>query len=125
MKIYVAAASLEIPRARRVMSALEKAGHTITHDWTTSVDMFSDGCSTGELEWCALSDYYGVTHADALLLLSPVRPSTGAWVELGIALAAGCRVMIAGGCNCIFAHHPKAERFADDYAAIQALGGAL
>lgn len=124
MKIYVAASSKEIPRARAVMDALEKVGHTITHDWTTSVDMYRDDVTESQLTVCAIDDYYGVVWADCLLLLAPMTPSTGSWVELGLALAANKRVIVAGGNakQCIFFSHPDVEWFPTDERAATFLG---
>ena len=126
MRIYVAASSLERhTRARPAIRALERAGHTVTHDWTHSVDMLSDNCLSSELRACALDDFYGVHQADCLLLLSPMMPSKGAWVELGIALAGGKRVIVAGTCDCIFTWLPGVEIVATDCEALARLGGRL
>lgn len=119
--VYVAGASSErAERAGPVSRALEKAGYQITHDWTKAVDMHGannehGSLSAEEMSSCARDDYEGVQIADIFVLLAPQKPSTGAWAELGIALAYGCRIFIAGPCDkCIFTWLPECRKFDTD-----------
>ena len=119
--VYVAGASSERhERAKPVMSALSKAGYLITHDWTEGVDLHGANNEHGtlsqeDMEACAWEDYWGVAESDILVLLAPEKPSTGAWVELGIALAKKRKILSAGPCDqCIFAWLPGCAKFATD-----------
>jgi hypothetical protein len=130
-KVYVAGASSERnERAKHVMAALKAAGYVITHDWTTSVDMncgpdHQPIVDDATLTKCAEDDYLGVVVADIFVLLAPQNASTGAWVELGIALGklGPARIYIAGDISkCIFALLiPKHHRFATDVQLIEYL----
>ncbi|NJN63544.1 MAG: hypothetical protein HC882_00825 [Acidobacteria bacterium] len=88
MKFYVAGASAEWQRARRVMDELEKFGHYITYDWTES---FAEGANNSVLSLnqaiaFSSADQDAVARADVLLLLVPSDGlfTTGAWTELGV-----------------------------------------
>lgn len=128
LSVYVAGASSErMFRAQPVISALAKAGYKITHDWTTAVDMHGANNEHGtltaeELAACAHEDFWGVRSADVFVLLSPEKPSTGAWAELGIALMSGCAIFIAGKCeHCIFSWLPQCRKFETDEAVVEFL----
>lgn len=112
MRVYVATKFEAKDRARRVMRALEDAGHEITHDWTRE----EDGDGEDFLRACALADLAGVLSSDALVLL--VEPGMrGAFVELGAALARGVRVVVSGETPCIFASLADARVPNDDEVA--------
>jgi hypothetical protein len=88
MKIYVAASSREIDRAEAAMAYDRGRGHTIGFDWT--VDMRKNAVPDRDLDAVsarkyALKDMDGIAASDALLFLSPVQPTKGAWWELGFA----------------------------------------
>lgn len=126
--VYVAGASSERhERVKPVMEALRRAGFIITHDWTEAVDMHGANNEHGtlsleELQECAYLDIAGVKTADALVLLAPKKASTGAWVELGIALEQRIPVYIAGACDhCIFTFLPRCTKFATDSQLVEAL----
>lgn len=105
-KVYVAASSHELPRARAVMRALEAAGFIITWDWTDSVEakiaagVAEAKMDDAECEACARRDLQGVAEADALVFLAPNGTSKMGWLEVGFALALGI--------PCITAH-PSGE----------------
>ena len=80
MRIYVATKFTNMQRASVVMRELEKAGHTITHDWTVPEH------NTRSRIQCATDDLEGVKSADAVVLLR-VDGMRGAWIEVGAALA--------------------------------------
>ena len=88
MRVYVAS-KFENPRAPEVAAQLEAAGHTITYKWW--------GCSNFTQEQ-ALLDFYGVIHADALVLVveDPALKYSGAITEFGMALGRGIPVYLMG-----------------------------
>jgi hypothetical protein len=86
MLIYVAAASAELPRAKRIMALLRQAGHRITHDWTPSVERGgSVPTSFSARKEAAEDDCGAIIAADVVLFLhpSPGVFTTGFWFELG------------------------------------------
>lgn len=110
MKIYIASASA-MPHLELVegyMRGVERAGHTITYDWTRAVRRAGSGSpddSNTRLEG-VLNDLAGVRDADLVWLIAPPieSRSTGAWVELGYALACAVPVITSGDARrCIFA----------------------
>jgi len=134
-RIYVAGASSERQtRAKPVITALQKVGHIITFDWTISVDQCCgvDGntplidVSENVLRAAASNDYKGVVEADTVVLLAPQNFSTGAWVELGIAIGLARSIFIGGDVSkCIFALLPNCIRYESDSHVVEALGGIL
>lgn len=101
MRVYVAASSREIPRARAVMAALREARMIVTHDWTGHVEA-SIAMGTPEhmlddrLAWaCAHDDLAGVREAEALVLLAPTETAKGAWYECGYADALNIPIVVA------------------------------
>jgi hypothetical protein len=97
MKVYVAGASAEIERARRVRDALLRDGHEITFDWTTDFES-NEGLSNAQRAAYADADFQGVVLANCLVLLVPIAPmlTQGAWWEGGVA-DARCIPIIASG----------------------------
>ncbi|HYX20449.1 MAG TPA: hypothetical protein VFA98_06345 [Thermoanaerobaculia bacterium] len=90
MKIYVAGASAEIADIEAIIAKLKAAGHTITHDWTVDVRNAGNNASPdddGVRVRAALADLRGVVTSDLTWVRQPESASTGAWVELGGALA--------------------------------------
>lgn len=85
--IYVAGASKEVRLVQGYIHKLKEAGWRITEDWTLSV-IENEGREITEQErqHCAHADGFGVAEADWLWLVSPIAPSVGCYVELGIAL---------------------------------------
>lgn len=86
MLIYVAAASAELPRAKRIMALLRQAGHRITYDWTPSVEQGgSVPASFSAQNEAAENDCNAIHTADVVLFLhpSPGVVTTGFWFELG------------------------------------------
>ncbi len=114
MKIYVAGASKEIDLIEQLIARLKAGGHEITHDWTVDVRREGGGSpdDPGVRRSCALKDLGAVRDCDLFWLVKPAETSTstGAWVELGYALALTHNVgmdkyLIASGTSqkCIFA----------------------
>jgi hypothetical protein len=103
MRVYVAASSKQLDRARMWMAALRAMGHTISHDWTASIeergeanppDATRDEC----WDW-AIDDFAGIDTADVVWVLMPTTEGFGAAVELGYALALRKPVIVSGVWN--------------------------
>ncbi len=131
LKVYVAGAAIErAHRAIPVMRALREQGVQITHDWAVDMQQYSNAENSDAdvpddvRKRCATLDMNAVRQADFVLLLAAnERGSSGSWVELGLALAFGVPVIVAGS---------KAKRtiftslayhiVPDDVTAVQFLG---
>jgi nucleoside 2-deoxyribosyltransferase len=88
MKLYIATKWGNSPRAIEVAAMLEAAGNTITYKWWEAEAMSLQQ---------ALSDFNGVIHADALVLIvEDDLPYSGALTEFGIALARFKPVYVLG-----------------------------
>lgn len=92
-RIYVAASSMEIERAKRCIAWAIEDGHVVTHDWPSVIEAHGEANPTGE-GWdlsrrrdVARSNVDGVWSANVLWMLAPETPTVGAWVELGVAIA--------------------------------------
>lgn len=95
MKVYVA--SHDRWAACHVASVLEAHGHAITSKWHYKEFKASQEHTPDERECIAEDDVSDVNRADALVLIAgPDRYSGGKFVEAGIALAWGKRVVIIG-----------------------------
>ena len=88
-KIYVAGASKEAARCRAMIDAVKALGYELTLDWLAEIEKAgaaNEGLEHPERQRYAIADMEAVVKADILLVLAPDAFSTGAWVELGIAL---------------------------------------
>jgi hypothetical protein len=105
--IYLAGASSEVDEIQAWISRLAAAGIPLTHDWTVGVKaaqgakMPDRDFSRDDRHRFAQQDYDGVRDAAIFWLQVPrASASIGAWVELGIALAAPSmrerRVVVSG-----------------------------
>lgn len=106
--VFVAGASAEPERVRWAMERVLDQGWIVALDWLDSIEQegsANDGLSRAVRARHAEADMDGVLRADALWLLWPAEPSTGAYVELGIALASDVPVWISGDGHerCIYA----------------------
>lgn len=125
-KVYVAGASTERNlRAKPMMAALLDLGYEITHDWTKAVDRhwgrYSE-ITTEQYRKIADDDLLGVLQCDILVLLAPRQPSTGAWVEFGLAIGLQKTIFVAGNRdNCIFLHTGGFKLFATDLDLVSSL----
>jgi hypothetical protein len=105
MKVYVGAKYCEKGAAKRLMKVLKAQGHKVTVDWTqhTKVDKES-------LALYATEDVKGVQRCNAAIFIME-RPHKykGCFVEMGVALGKGHKVIIIGhaGDSCVFVDHPK------------------
>ena len=89
LQVYVAGASQDIPRAKAIMQALRGTGMAeITHDWIPDIENSpgDENLTPEQHRPFAEKDVQGVIKADMLWLLTPEFPSSGAWVELGVAI---------------------------------------
>jgi nucleoside 2-deoxyribosyltransferase len=101
VRIYVAASSDQLERAKAAIEALQANGHVVTHDWTIAVEEHGtanprDATVEQRAAW-ATDDLTGVHDADILWLLMPGQGGFGAAVELGYALAHGRPIVVSGG----------------------------
>jgi nucleoside 2-deoxyribosyltransferase len=91
LNVYVATYSFPIEWAEGWMAKVRESGHRITFDWTVPVREAGSGSpdDAGIRRAAALADLRGVESADVVWLIQPeaTSTSTGAWVELGFALA--------------------------------------
>lgn len=126
MRIYVAAKWEKRPLARTVMTLLEHAGHTITHDWTGEEECGRTGHELRDfLGRCAQADLDGVRHSEAIFVLHH-DALCGGLVEVGVALADPERhIIVIGGQGAkvqpIFYKLPRVQHFEDLWSAVQYL----
>lgn len=87
LKIYVAGRYTNKLGVRAIQKELVCAGHSITHDWTTTDGLQVPAYRRANYEAdCALKDLCGVREADALVLLD--EPGClGAYIDVGYAIA--------------------------------------
>jgi len=125
MKIYLAArfsAQQEMLGVRDVLTAF---GHEITSSWIDTdvsgeigVDGLTPDVMNADPERCApyaLHDMADLLAADTVIVFTQYGPSTtgGRHVELGMALAAGKRVIVVGARENIFQTLPQVEWYPD------------
>ena len=90
-RIYIAASFEQKDQVKALLEELKSAGHTITADWTVHQEIAqlkSDGERQALKRQYAIEDTEGVASATVYALLVGERKSTGAHIELGIALGA-------------------------------------
>lgn len=114
LRVYIAASSREMDRARAAMFALRAWGCEITEDWVAAIEAAgaaNEGLSDEDRRRYAGADLRGVADADVFWLLAPETPSAGCWVEMGYALShttwgqSPARIIVSGPgrARCIFA----------------------
>jgi nucleoside 2-deoxyribosyltransferase len=104
MKIYVAGKTHDFERVRRVQAACQRLGHTITFDWTETVEAYEnpgDGhdfdALTPEFKAeCGENDFMGVASAELVIALVEHEHITGTLIEIGMALALYKDVWLVG-----------------------------
>lgn len=106
-RVYVAASSADIDRAERWMAALRDAGHQVTSTWTANVRKVGAAnprhASEAERVLWSTDCFVQISASDLVWLLvpPPEKPSFGAWIEVGYALACqqleGTRSLISSG----------------------------
>lgn len=129
MNVYVAGKWSRRHEAAALAFRVMDRGHDITHHWWNEEDPPADtelGARREFYALCAAADVDAVLNADAMILLHDAG-CRGAFVELGIALADGVRVIVIGGgkdptADCpIFYFLPEVEHVATPEAALEAL----
>lgn len=88
MKIYIASKFENWPNVRKLRDALIAAGHEITHDWTNTLG-YDDAAHAAEI---AEQERSGVLAADLVIVMLP--GGFGTHTEMGMALAAGKRILL-------------------------------
>jgi hypothetical protein len=119
MRVFVSGQIQDKQATREAHLQLEKAGCTITHDWTRTDDIRSIAKNSSESASRAEKDIRGVIDAELYVLMSNNElPGKGMYVELGAALALNQttglpRVVTIGKRNhpSIFYFHPAVEHF--------------
>ena len=115
-KLYVAASFEQKEQVRQLYDILKSKGHIITADWTTHKEIASLP-TLEERETLAkqyvIEDTNGVANADVFILLLGERKSTGAHVELGVALGSKNvkQIILVSDDNDsqLFYRHPKVK----------------
>jgi hypothetical protein len=89
--VYVAGSSSEPERVRAFMDAVQAIpGARLAHDWLAPIERgvpANEGLAMGARFGHASDDLAAIQHAHAFVLLAPEKPTRGAWVEFGYALA--------------------------------------
>jgi hypothetical protein len=91
-RVYVAAPSGELTRARAAQKAVRDMGARLPFDWTKGMEELRAKHPTDATipskrrQSDAFQCANAVRASHVLWLLGPTRPTIGAWVELGIAL---------------------------------------
>jgi len=96
VKLYIAGSSKELERCEGAIRLMGKFGFVITCDWVAAVKaegLANEGLDDEKRMHYAAADIHGVQDADLFWLMAP-NTSTGAWTELGIALARSLRPCI-------------------------------
>jgi hypothetical protein len=90
-KVYIAASFEQRPDVVEAYKLFQKQGYTISSDWTKHKEIATLATKKEQEELSrnyAVEDTNGVAPADIYVLLLGNRKSTGAHIELGIALGA-------------------------------------
>lgn len=113
--IYVAGKDIE--RAKRVMYALQEAGHTIIYDWATD---YSDENPAEK----AAAERGSVRAADVLVYLwEPDQES--ARYETGMAMGLGKLVVVSGNMDAFFFLLPEVHCVQSDEQIIEAIASGV
>ncbi len=122
MKVYIAAADKD--RAVLLAECLLEAGHEITSSWICQAFKRTQQHPATERAEIAWRDFRDVRECDALVLLDsePCVPG-GKFVEAGIALALGKRVIVASRRENMLLWHPSVEQVDQDGCVASALAG--
>ena len=122
MKVSLAAADKD--RAVRLAEALIEAGHEITSSWLCQVFKRTREHTATERAQIALRDCREVRDCDVLVLLdSPQNVPGGKFVETGLALAYGKRVIVSGRRENMLLRLPVIQQVPQDGLGLSALAG--
>ncbi len=126
-RVYVASSFEQKEDVRVIHRMLIDAGHEITADWTTHneiASLESEQERKSLKQQYAVEDTEGVKSATVYALLLGERKSTGAHIELGIALGASIgKVCLIGNPDesQLFYSHPAITVFPDVSSFIESL----
>lgn len=121
MKFYIATKLERHADHNAVRDLMAAEGHEITYDWTSHGPVWTAGAA--RIREVSLLETNGVLEADLVIVLLPGGRGTHA--ELGMAIAAGKRVLMhcadpdlfgATPETCAFYHHPQC------FATVGAIG---
>ena len=131
MKIYVAGKTHDWERVRRVQEACKRLGHTITFDWTETIEDIGPDVGhefktlTPEFKReCGEKDLLGVTSCELIIALIDHEHVTGTLIEVGIALGLYKEVWLVGTPvrDSVFYYLPQVtQKFASVYDIVQHL----
>lgn len=100
MKIYLAASSADVERARRWHRQLIDTGMAVTSSWLEIIDQVGDANPREASKWqrfkWADNDLREIAESHALWFLVPTtdKPTRGAWIEFGYARACGPELLL-------------------------------
>lgn len=100
-RIYVAASSAELERARRAMDLVVAEGWELANDWVSTIQAVGEAnpadASDEERSGWAVAAIEAVRKSDALWFLVPqVGHGRGAYVELGCAATLWIPIVVSG-----------------------------
>ena len=113
MKVYIAATFERKEEVKEIQQRFIKQGHVISADWTTHKTIAHEAKQEELAKEYAIEDVDGVSSTDLFILLVGERKSTGAHIELGVALGANVpNVYVVGETDdsSLFYYHPKVKR---------------
>ena len=126
--VYVAASYEQREDVQSFYKRLKEHGHTITADWTTHKEIASLPTEQEQEELSrryVIEDTNGVASAQIFILLLGERKSTGAHIELGIALGSKNVqqiLLVASHLDSqLFYRHPKIKQVKNTDEAILAI----
>ena len=117
--IYLTGAPTERARLLGFKRALEELGHEVTSTWLRDDRIHAADREQRGL-WAA-TDFADITACD-VVLLAAVGANSSAWVELGVGLAGGKRIIVVGPPLNDFCCLPDVENFMFWPDAVNALG---
>lgn len=101
--LYLASASEQLLLVEDFVDRLRHQGFQISYEWTKDV---REGGFRPDVElsptqrrYAARMDYHGVKTADLVWVLTPSLKTQGCgmWIEMGMAIALGKRLVVSGG----------------------------
>ena len=102
MKIYVAGKTNDFERVRRIQRMCVRYGHTISYDWTKTVETVGEDGAVGQTlspefkRECAMYDEHGVDNADLIIAVVDHPNITGTLIEIGMAIALRKEIWLVG-----------------------------
>lgn len=119
--IYVASATEQLVLVEHYVDRLRSAGFLITYEWTKDVREggFKPDVELSDVQrrYAARMDSHGVKMADMVWVVTPATKSQGCgmWIEMGMALALGKRIIVSGPLSRRSVFAELAEAVYDDH----------